>query len=177
MNKNYKVVIYMIAITCIFVVSCKPTNSVKEEIIDTNRKEISEMKDKPDVLEDNAIVDLGKFKGLYSSELESQAKLNLMISNQSLYEDSVNLSIYIDKKLLVEDTYLVKDQHNYLYYYIVIEEGEHDISVEYNGKIIGEETIEIVNNKPTWVSLNYWNEKKTKENVNFYISDEPILID
>lgn len=99
-----------------------------------------------------------------------------MISNQSFYMEKVDLGIYIDEELFVNDTYLVEDQHNYLYYYPFMEDGKHEISVTYNGKIIGEETIEILNDKPTWVVLSYWEEKDTEPNVDFYVSNERILI-
>ncbi|WP_105615796.1 hypothetical protein [Vallitalea okinawensis] len=179
MYKNYKTVICMIIVACIFLVSYKATdNSVEDDIteMDTKSLKSNEIQNNSDTIEGKTIIDLGNLKGLYSNEWESQAKLILMISNQSFYMDSVNLSIYVDEELLVEDTYLVEDQHNYRYYYIVIEEGDHEISVQYNGEIIGKETIEIIDNKPTFVALSYWEEKDTEATVHFYVSDKPILI-
>ncbi|PAB60337.1 hypothetical protein [Anaeromicrobium sediminis] len=156
MIKNYKIIICIIAVISIFVAGCKEKDNA--------------------AVDNGTIVDLGNLKGQYSEELETQAKLIVMVSNQSFYMDKVNLSIYIDEKLLVNDTYLVEDQHNYLYYYPVIEDGVHTISVKYDDKVIGEKTVEILDDKPTWVSLNYWQEKDTKGRVEFHISDERILI-
>ena len=154
--KNYNIIICMIVVISIFVVSCKDKDN--------------------DSVDNETIVELGNVKGQYSKELETQAKLIVRVSNQSFYMDKVNLSIYIDGKLLVNDTYLVEDQHNYLYYYTVIEDGVHTISVKYDDKVIGEKAVEILGDKPTWISLNYWKQKNTKGHVEFQISDKRIPI-
>lgn len=150
MIKNNKIITCMILMICLFAVGCNAT--------------------------DEAVMDLGNLKGEYSKDLEKGAKLILMISNQSFYNDEVNLSIYIDEKLLVNETYFVGDQHSYSYYYISLEEGEHEISVEYNDEIIGEESVGISDEKPIWGALTYWEEKDTNANIGFHISDEQILI-
>ncbi|MCM1990990.1 hypothetical protein [Oceanirhabdus seepicola] len=180
MLKNFKIIVCIITLICIFAVSCKNTDKVaveNETVSGTKEIENNKAQNTTRTIEDETIVDLGNLKGGYSQELITQANLILMVSNQSFSMDKVNLSIYIDERLLVNDTYLVEDQHKYLYYYILIEEGDHDISVKYNDQVIGQETIKILNDKSTWVALSYWKEKDEESFIDFYTSDEPILID
>lgn len=167
-----KVAVFLLIICCTLLISCKNKDG---DISKDIENEDSKTPSKSEMNIDREFEDLGMLEGTYSMELESKAKLILMISNQSFYMESVDLSIYIDDTLLVNNTYYVEDQHKFLYYYVVIDDGKHDIKVVQNDEVIGDETIEISEN-PKFIAITFWKDKDTDSSIDFYISDESIGI-
>ena len=86
--------------------------------------------------------------------IELQSNFTLTVSNQSSDIDPVDILVKIDGKTVVDNEFLVKQQHNYQYFYFILEPGVHILYAEsIKGKYQLQEEFTI--KKELWASLDF----------------------
>jgi|1_EtaG_2_1085319.scaffolds.fasta_scaffold39629_1 hypothetical protein len=82
--------------------------------------------------------------------------VSLMVSNQSFAINPVDIKIYIDDTLAVNEEFEVGNQHNWKRFRFDISNGEHFIMVKsIKGAAILEQSFSITDSAH-WVYVNYW---------------------
>lgn len=114
--------------------------------------------------------------GQYSEEMEKNANIVVMVSNQSFDVPHVKMSGTVDELHVFNDEYSVGDQHQYAYYYVYASPGEHEFKVLANGISI-KETVTITEDEPLWICFSYWNAENEDEKISVFTQNERILID
>lgn len=113
--------------------------------------------------------------GKYSEEMEENASIIVMVSNQSFDVPSVQMSGTVDGLHIFDDKYNVGNQHQYAYYYVYTSPGEHEFEILANGISI-KETVTITEDEPLWICFSYWNSENEDEKISVYSQNERILI-
>ncbi|MCK5612232.1 hypothetical protein KAR91_60735 [Candidatus Pacearchaeota archaeon] len=102
----------------------------------------------------------------------------LYVSNQSLATNLVDIKVYIDDQVAVNQGFTVGKQDNWIPFQFNLSKGSHKIRVESpNGTSTLKETFKIVDNH--WAVVEYWyspesDANPTPKNFTFYIKNKPI---
>jgi len=112
----------------------------------------------------------------------------LYVSNQSMDIKQVDVKVYLDGKLVIDEIFDVKGQkvaqHNQKAFYFQLSDGEHTIKAESKkGKAKLEENFVI--KEKNWAVVNFWHNSKQereglefgKRHFTFMIQDKPIGFD
>lgn len=113
--------------------------------------------------------------GLYSEEKSENSNLEVVVSNQSLVNPTVQLSCLLDGIELFDMKFKAEDQHAVSYFYQDVDEGEHVLRVASEDGQVEEYTFEIGPEKK-YFYITYWGIKETAK-INIHESDEFIGID
>jgi hypothetical protein len=112
-------------------------------------------------------------------ETSEDGNFTLHVSNQSFAIDPVDIKIYIDNKLAVNQEFTVETQHNWLSFKFKLEPGKHYIkAVSQTGEAVMEKEFEVKDKH--WVVIDYWYYPKeqyreeTKKHFSWMMQDEPI---
>ena len=123
----------------------------------------------------------------YCADAE-KPNFTLYVSNQSLDIKQVDVKVYLDGKLVIDEMFDVKGQkvaqHNQKAFYFRLSNGEHTIKVESKkgkAKLEQKFIIKDIN----WAVINYWHSYKQereglefgKRHFTFMIQDKPIGFD
>ena len=92
--------------------------------------------------------------GKFSEDMEKNASVIVMVSNQSYDVPKVHMSGTVDGLHIFDDKYSVGDQHNVSYYYIYASPGEHVLNIKANDISINE-NVKIVEGEKLWIFLSY----------------------
>jgi hypothetical protein len=85
-----------------------------------------------------------------------QANLVLYVSNQSFEHDRVDITVRIDGVLVVDQSFAVEGQHNWLEFPIKLPAGEHTLEA-ISGTGVGlSEPVTVPDGEKRWVVLDYW---------------------
>jgi len=107
---------------------------------------------------------------------DSKGNFILYVSNQSFAINPVDIAILIDGKLAVSDHFEVKDQHNWIQYQFLLNNGEHTIEItSKKGKAALKQTFEIKGKH--WACVDYWyypHDKDHNKIFTFDIQDVPM---
>ena len=118
-----------------------------------------------------------------SSETNHQKiKVRVRVSNQSFAVSPVDIKTLIDDKIIVDEDFLVGDQHNVEIFWVQLSEGNHKISISSKK---GQSTLEKdfnVTSKQRWIDVSYWYYPKSygdpmPRQLYFQIVEENRLID
>lgn len=98
----------------------------------------------------------------------------LHVSNQSFDKPVVDISISIDGKLLVSDTFQVKNQHYWKKYSLHLSVGNHTLFVQADNSSCKLEK-DFYITKKHWAVLSFWYTKENHQSprLDFEIADEP----
>ena len=121
---------------------------------------------------------IGSTAPKFSQEInQPDANFILYVSNQSFDKPKVDISISIDGKSLVTNTFLVENQHYWKIYSIQLNTGKHYLKAKAGfGPYEIERDFNIA--EKHWAVLNFWYKNKIDENTHppgfsFEILDEP----
>ena len=114
--------------------------------------------------------------------------LTLWVSNQSYTDKNVDVTVALDGVAIIDRSFNVGDQHNYIEHRIQLDEGTHRLdasTVIDGGKIELSEEFSIEAGQQRYAGLNYWHYVPTGPNdtssdppgFSFDIQDEPIGFD
>lgn len=123
--------------------------------------------------EDNAgkIISNNKYKS--SNEKEEKSNLIIIISNQSFANRDVKIEVAIDGKKIIDNRFKVEDQHNWLYFYYSLADGNHTIrALSEDGARI-EENFDIDMNNKKWILIKYWKDEKSNPKFTYDIKTRP----
>lgn len=114
----------------------------------------------------------------FSQEIDQpEANFILYVSNQSFDKPKIDISIIIDGKPLVTDTFRVKNQHYWKIYSLNLHTGKHLLKAKAdNGAYEIERDFKIT--VKHWAVLSFWFKNEKDENTrpsgfSFEISDKP----
>lgn len=111
--------------------------------------------------------------------VDKNGNLILFASNQSFEIPTVDIKIWIDDRLVVDDLFPVKNQHNWIGYQIAVNPGTHTL-VAKSEKGGGEFQTEFAIQGKHWAAVNYWGKfedessGKSEAAYDFMIQDKPI---
>jgi hypothetical protein len=103
----------------------------------------------------------------------------LYVSNQSFANDPVDIKIYIDGELIVDQDFYVENQHNWKMFQLTLSKGKHKLKVTSDkGKAGLKKKFEVTGMH--WAVVDYWFYPKTHymptpKKFTFTISDKPII--
>ncbi|MDH5502572.1 MAG: hypothetical protein OEY98_00925 [Acidimicrobiia bacterium] len=91
------------------------------------------------------------------SEIGSNEVL-LYVSNQSYEDPDIQINVTIDGEVVVDDRFLVDNQHNWVPYLLRLSPGKHLLRAESSTGATFEGPFETLPGQPRWAVLDYWNE-------------------
>jgi len=109
---------------------------------------------------------------------DPEGTFTLYVSNQSFDIEWVDIVIEIDGARVVDDVFLVEDQHNWKEYAIDLSPGAHTLTARsVEGDATFERSFEVTGDH--WAAIDYWYVTEeygtpTPKQFMFYIQDEPI---
>jgi hypothetical protein len=98
--------------------------------------------------------------------------LYLYISNQSFADPDVAISIMVDGKQVLSDTFDVRGQHHWVLFTLVLEKGAHTLTARAGGHDADIDLAFTLDDPPTWGVLNFWFDEENGPRFRFYVSDE-----
>ena len=110
------------------------------------------------------------------TELEAEV-VRLWVSNQSFEDDPVAITIRIDGNLVVDDSFAVEGQHNWIAFDIEgLPPGEHALAAESDTGARTEGTFTLPTGESRWLVADYWYYPDDSEGRFFTLSesDEPV---
>lgn len=111
----------------------------------------------------------------YTREKSDNSNLEIVVSNQSFENPSVNLSCLVDGIEIFDEEFDVGDQHAVSYYFVNIIGGDHILKVTYEDGQVEEYKFETGQNKK-YFYITYWGKKDTAR-INIFESDDFMGID
>ncbi len=99
-------------------------------------------------------------------------ELKLWVSNQSFADDPVGITISIDEVVVVDETFEVRGQHNWVPFFIRgLEPGPHAITaISDTGAELGE-TFTVLDDEPLWIVVDYWYESGDSAGRQFILNE------
>lgn len=94
---------------------------------------------------------------------QAEADLVLLVSNQSLDDEEVRLSVMVDGVTVVDGDFHVEDQHNWISFPLSLSPGGHEVTAESESGATLRESFEIAGNKPRYAVIDYWTEDDSPE--------------
>jgi hypothetical protein len=89
---------------------------------------------------------------------EAEANLILIVSNQSLDDEEVRLSVMVDDVTVVDGDFHVEDQHNSISFPLGLPPGGHEVTADSDSGATLRESFEVPRNKPRYAVIDYWTE-------------------
>ena len=117
--------------------------------------------------------------GCLEENESGDVKINLYVSNQSGFDDPINITIYFDEELVFNETCWVEDSHNWIYVVFNATRGKHDIIVIENSNNVRNETRVNINSEK-WVLIDYWyspvygNDQITRD-ITIHVNDKQVV--
>ena len=107
---------------------------------------------------------------------EKAADLQLWVSNQSFVDDPVRLTISIDGVELVERSFAVEGQHNWILFPVALAPGWHEVVAVSDTGAELRETFRVPRDGQRYAVLDYWNYPDDKHGRHFtwMVQDEPV---
>ncbi|MGF7059546.1 hypothetical protein [Brassicibacter mesophilus] len=119
------------------------------------------------------IISNNRYKSL--KEKEGVSNLIIIISNQSFSNRNVEIEVAIDGKKIIDNSFKVEDQHNWLYFYYNLADGSHTIhALSEDGAEIEEDFDIDINNKK-WILIEYWKEENSNSKLTYDIKTRPFM--
>ena len=109
--------------------------------------------------------------------------LTLYVSNQSFADESVGITISIDDGVVVDDAFVVEDQHNWITFEVSLPAGEHEMVMESSTGVEQRASLMMPSGRPLWAAVDYWYSAADAERLGsgssarhftMTVSDEPI---
>ena len=98
----------------------------------------------------------------------------LHVSDQSFDISPVDIKIYIDGQLMIDEKFAVGNQHNWKKFEYKLSKDKHTLkAVSEKGDAVLEEQFIVVNNR--WAVLGYWSSETTPKKFTFNIQSTPVL--
>ena len=86
----------------------------------------------------------------------ADADLVLIVSNQSLDDDEVRLTVTVDGATVVDGDFHVEDQHNWVYFPLGLTAGEHEVIAQSDSGATLRESFELPRNRTRYAILEHW---------------------
>jgi len=93
----------------------------------------------------------------------AEADLVLIVSNQSLDDDEVRLTVWVDGVTVVDGDFHVEDQHNWIYFPLSLPAGGHEVIAESDSGATLRESFEVPRNKTRYAIIEHWTEDDSVE--------------
>ena len=101
-------------------------------------------------------------------------EVKLWISNQSFVDDPVRISVTVDDRVVVEDDFATKDQHNSVGYRVRgLEPGVHEISATSSTNVQYSGVFTLGADSPVWLVLDYWHDDQDSAGPEFIFVESP----
>ncbi len=84
----------------------------------------------------------------------SESEFILYVSDQSYELSPVDIKVYIDDKLVIDDNFEVGNQHNWESFDFKLKQGKHTIKAVTAEGIVFEDEFTVLGKR--WAVLNYW---------------------
>jgi len=110
--------------------------------------------------------------GPKNSIISEGIPLTLYVSNQSFIHYTIDITVVLDDKTVVSDTFDVEGQHSFHPFYLELGKGRHIIHVESDNGVSLTREFEI--DKETWIVVSYWYYEEDEPFFNFDIHDKPV---
>jgi hypothetical protein len=89
---------------------------------------------------------------------EGKADLVLILSNQSLDDEEVRLSVMVDGVTVVDGDFHVEDQHNWISFPLDLPPGAHAVTADSDSGATLRESFEVPRNSERYAVIEYWTE-------------------
>ncbi len=89
---------------------------------------------------------------------EAEADLILIVSNQSLDDEEVRLTVAVDGVTVVDDDFHVEDQHNWISFPLGLPPGGHQVIAKSDSGATLRESFQVPRNKTRYAILEHWTE-------------------
>jgi hypothetical protein len=89
---------------------------------------------------------------------EAEADLVLIVSNQSLDDEEVRLTVTVDGVTVVDDDFHVEDQHNWISFPLSLPSGGHEVIAEADSGATLRESFEVPRNRTRYAIIEHWTE-------------------
>ncbi len=97
----------------------------------------------------------------------------LYVSDQSFDVSPVDVKVYIDDQLMIDEEFEVGNQHNWKKFEYKLSKGQHTLkAVSEKGDAVLEEEFVVLNNR--WAALNYWSSETEAKKFTVNIQSTPI---
>jgi hypothetical protein len=101
--------------------------------------------------------------------------LTLYVSNQSFDDPSVDITVTIDGRVVVDEEFDVEGQHNWKTFELDLGPGEHTLRAESSTGAVHEAVFVLPEGEPRWAVLdNWWYPEEGERHFTFSIHDEPV---
>jgi hypothetical protein len=108
-------------------------------------------------------------------EQAGNGNFTLYVSNQSFERGDVDIAVFIDGRLAVDDDFEVGDQHNWIEFTFELGNGPHTLRAEsLKGDALLEKRFEVAGKR--WAVVDYWccDSEHGEPRFSFDISNQPI---
>lgn len=89
---------------------------------------------------------------------EAEADLVLIVSNQSLDDEEVRLTVTVDGVTVVDDDFHVEDQHNWISFPLSLPSHGHEVIAESDSGATLRESFEVPRNGTRYAIIEHWTE-------------------
>ena len=104
--------------------------------------------------------------------------LVLYVSNQSFADDPVGIRVEIDDRVVVNDSFAVENQHNWIKYELTVPAGSHTIRATSVTGATASHELELPTGENRWAVFDYWYyPQDTPRSLSFRVDDQPIGFD
>ncbi|MBN1430007.1 MAG: hypothetical protein JXB07_16680 [Anaerolineae bacterium] len=109
-----------------------------------------------------------------NEEFARSQNVTLYVSNQSFALSSIDIQVYIDDGLVVDQNFEVLNQHNWIKFPLALETGEHRL---FASTTVGDASISstFVVTDQLWAVLDFWHPVADDAHFTFEAYDEPIV--
>jgi hypothetical protein len=94
---------------------------------------------------------------------EAEADLVLIVSNQSLDDEEVRLTVTVDGVTVVDGDFHVEDQHNWISFPLSLPPGGHVVTAESDAGAKLRESFVVPRNKTRYAVIEHWTEDDSAE--------------
>jgi hypothetical protein len=94
---------------------------------------------------------------------EAEADLVLILSNQSLDDEVVRLTVTVDGVTVVDDDFDVEDQHNWVYFPLSLPSAGHEVTAESDSGATLRESFTVPHNETRYAIIEHWTEDDSPE--------------
>jgi hypothetical protein len=107
-----------------------------------------------------------------------QPNLVLYVSNQSFEDDPVGIRVEIDDRVVVDDSFAVEGQHNWIEYELTVPAGSHTIRATSDTGATASHELELPAGETRWAVFEYWyHPEDTPRGLTFRVDDHAIGFD
>jgi hypothetical protein len=95
------------------------------------------------------------------------------VSNQSFAEPTIPITVTIDGKTVVSESFKVESQHNWIAFDLSLPAGNHEIIATSPNGTAMTKTITVAD-APRWLVVNYWYSPEETRHFDLTESDKPV---